>query len=99
MSDLQGAGLARALDQIFFHHFASGRSASCLRVLDGNRFDKHRAETVAAVLKYCDVDCNDWDSPAGEVQAAFATQAKLGGTSQQAEMDGPTGQEIAMVEG
>ena len=97
MSDLQVAGLAWILNQRYFHHLASGRFASRIRILDGDQFNRQRMETVAAVLQFCDVDCSNWDSPTGEVHAAFATHAKLGGTFQQAEMDEPTGQEIAMV--
>ena len=79
MTDLQAAGLAWFLSQRMFTLLAAGPDGQRLRVLDGDRFARAKAETLEAALGLAGLDI---DPPAISMAVnspIFARHAKLGG--------------------
>ncbi len=79
MTDLQAAGLAWFLSQRMFAALQAGAEGNRLRVLDGDRFDESRAETLEAVLTLADVPFEPEAVKAVVDGPLFRSHAKLGG--------------------
>lgn len=79
MTDLQAAGLAWFLSQRMFASLAAGPESARLRVLDGDRFDRERAETLAAVLAFAAVKSDPAQVRGVAGGQLFQRHAKLGG--------------------
>ncbi|GAA4040531.1 hypothetical protein GCM10022213_08330 [Parerythrobacter jejuensis] len=83
MTDLQAAALGWFLNQRWFAAHANGQirgvAPERLRVLDGDRFDEAREETISAVMAFTGTDATA--SLAGELATGpvFTQHSKLGG--------------------
>lgn len=105
MTDMQAAALAWFLAQRWFALHLSGQvtgiASERLRLLDGDRFDAAREETIASVLALAGVDAGAFprELAAGPV---FTQHSKLGGVfdaaTEEADADPRLAEEIAQVE-
>lgn len=98
MSDLQTAGMAWLLYQNYFTRIASGPLGKRIRTLDGNFFNNHRGETIAAALSHCGVQSSGITTDKMGQHVAFASHSKLGGNFEEAAPDQSTEKEIEQVE-
>lgn len=99
MTDMQAAGLAWFLAQRMFTALVQGPEAERLRVLDGDRFARDRADTVEAVLALAGVQFDRAAVEAVVDGPIFASHAKLGGafSGEEASMSSALEQEIGQV--
>lgn len=98
MTDLQAAGLAWLLNQNYFTTLAKGADRTRIRTLDGDYFNRHRGETISAVLKFA-ADGEDFAVPEDlGASDVFRQHSKLGGQVSNPVADEATDQEIAQVE-
>lgn len=104
MTDMQAAGLAWLLNQRFFAlHLAGqvqGAGPERLRVLDGDRFDAARAQTLAATFAHFGIDAPAELADRLATGPVFSQHAKLGGTFAGDDSDGVDArleEEIAQV--
>ena len=100
MTDLQAAGLAWFLSQRLYSGLLAGPEGGRMRVLDGDRFDDARADTIKAVLDLAGLDHDPKAVGAVVDGPVFRKHAKLGG---QFDGDAPAAspsfrQEIEQVE-
>ena len=79
MTDMQAAGLAWFLNQNYFHSLSNSAFADRLRILNGDRFNDERAETLQAALSFTGVELSDGEAKQAASSAIFDTHAKLGG--------------------
>lgn len=79
MTDLQAAGLAWFLSQRMYSMMLAGPEGKRLRVLDGDRFDADRADTVEAVLDLAGLNYDPVKIEAVVDGPLFRSHAKLGG--------------------
>ncbi|UIP08114.1 hypothetical protein LY632_06890 [Erythrobacter sp. SDW2] len=104
MSDMQAAGLAWLLNQRFFALHLGGQvqgvAPDRLRMLDGDRFDAARAETLAAVFAHFGVGVAEELPAQLAAGPVFSQHAKLGGEfagDDSAGIDPKLEEEIAQV--
>ena len=98
MSDLQTAGLAWLLNQLYFTDLVAEKSGGRIRTLDGDFFNVHRGETLKAVLNFCGIDRMRFSTDQLARHAAFGAHSKLGGAFAEAATDQSTAKEIEQVE-
>ncbi|MFI8666540.1 hypothetical protein ACIGGE_08910 [Qipengyuania sp. NPDC077410] len=79
LTDMQSGALAWLLNQNFFHLVASSALGNRIRVVDGEWFNKHRAETLEAILEFVGIALSQEDALQAANGPAFATHSKLGG--------------------
>ena len=79
MSDLQATSVGWFLSQRYFTQLSQGALSERLRVLDADRFDKDRAQTLAGLLDFAGVAVAP--NTVGTIAQGprFASHAKLGG--------------------
>lgn len=97
MTDMQAAGLAWFLSQRWFAMQQAQFGADRLRVLDGDRFDENRADTLEAVLDLAGVEHDPAAVEAVVEGPLFRSHSKLGDAASTANQAPVPEEEIAQV--
>lgn len=79
MSDMQAAGLAWLLNQHLFQQLSTGVLRDRFRVLHGDWFNAHRAQTLAAVVDFAGAPISNEQASQAATGPAFSSHSKLGG--------------------
>ncbi|MBX7531825.1 hypothetical protein K3165_02670 [Qipengyuania sp. 1XM1-15A] len=104
MSDMQAAGLAWFLAKRWFALHLGGQvqgvSGERMRVLDGDRFDAAREQTIASVFNFAGIEAPDGLAHSLASGPVFSQHSKLGGSFEEkapAEEDAKLTEEIEQV--
>ena len=95
MTDMQAAGLAWFFAQRWFAMQMAGGAGSRFRVLDGDRFNENRCETLRAIAHFAKVDGLADRAESIAHGPLFAEHAKLGGAFAEQEEPSATAPEEA----
>lgn len=98
MSDLQTAGLAWLLYQLYFTRLLGGDNRHRLRTLDASQFNKNRGKTIKSVLDFCQIETSSISSNAIEAHPLFQEHSKGQGSIEEPQIEELTSLEIAQVE-